>query len=238
LNTAEKESPEFDLYAASYEELLDDPLRNRFARDPIHFHRRKWLLIDRILNRAGAISRNMRWLDVGCGRGELLELAGSKFAQATGCDLSTGMLSSDVSFKTFVQPSPVELPFDDGSFDFLTVVCVLHHVHGFDRTLLFNEMRRVLSPGGFCCIIEHNPWNPVTRAIVKRCPIDADAQLLTARKASKLLENSGFNSPTRKYFLYLPETLFYKFGAIERVLSVMPLGGQFALLAKVPLSVD
>lgn len=51
------------------------------------------------------------------------------FAQATGCDPSTGMLSSNVSFRTFEQPSSVELPFDDSSFDFVTAVCVMHHVH-------------------------------------------------------------------------------------------------------------
>ena len=234
MQNSENKSPEFDQYASSYAELLDVPLRNRFVRDPIHYHLRKWLLIDRLLKRAGVMPGTQRWLDVGCGRGELLELAGKNFAQATGCDPSAGMLTSDVSFKTFEQPSLVELPFGDRSFDFVTAVCVMHHVHGRDRTLLLNEMRRVLTPGGFCCIIEHNPWNPVTRAIVKSCPVDVDAELLTARETARLLENSGFISHSRECFLYVPESLFQRFGAVERVLSLLPLGGQYALLAQVP----
>src|SRR5271154_6453039 len=106
---------EFDDYAGLYAELLDDPARNRFAQDPLHFHRRKWLLIKGLLNRAGVNVATQRWLDVGCGRGELLELAGGSFAQATGCDPSAGMLSSQASIEVRKQPSPIELPFGDGS---------------------------------------------------------------------------------------------------------------------------
>jgi SAM-dependent methyltransferase len=215
--------------------MLDDPVRNRFARDPNHFHRRKWVVLKQLFKHSGITPGILRWLDVGCGRGELLELAGSNFSQATGCDPSAGMLSSNASFKAYKQPSPVELPFEDHSFDFVTAICVMHHVHGDDRKLLVDEIRRVLIPGGWCCIVEHNPWNPVTRSIVKRCPVDADAELLTAPQTLRLLEASGFLELRCKYFLYLPENLFHAFSAIERVLSLVPLGGQYALLARNPL---
>jgi ubiquinone/menaquinone biosynthesis C-methylase UbiE len=231
LQNSVKSGSEFDRYASSYDKLLNDPLRNRFASDPIHFHRRKWILIERLLKRAGVDPQALRWLDVGCGRGELLGLAGSKFAQAVGCDPCVGMLASNVPFKGYEQPSPVELPFEDHSFDFVTVVCVLHHVRGNDQMTLTNEIRRVLSPGGLCCVIEHNPRNPVTRAIVKRCPVDQDAELLNAHQASKLLEASGFTLFSEDYFLYLPEALFHFFSDAERVLSILPFGGQYALVA-------
>jgi len=229
-----KKSPEFDQYASTYATLLEDPLRDHFAQDPIHFHRRKWHLIERLLRSAGVVPGTKRWLDVGCGQGELLKLAGENFANAFGCDPSPNMLLSDASFKTYQQPSLVKLPFSDGSVDVVTAVCVFHHVHGGDRVLLIKEMRRVLSPGGWCCIIEHNPWNPITRSIVRRCPVDVDAELLTAHEAAKLLEATGFASPRREYFLYLPENLFNKFGTFERVLSKVPFGGQYALLAQLP----
>jgi hypothetical protein len=35
--------------ADSYAELIDDPARNRFAQDPLHFHRRKGRLIEGLL---------------------------------------------------------------------------------------------------------------------------------------------------------------------------------------------
>jgi SAM-dependent methyltransferase len=233
--TRAEESPEFDQYAPSYAELLEDPMRQKFSRDPLHFHRRKVLLIDHLLRRASASPPTLRWLDVGCGQGELLELAGWKFAQAAGCDPSSGMLASDASFKMYKQPSMVELPFADRSVDFVTAVCVYHHVHGDARTLLTREIRRVLTPGGLCCIIEHNPWNPATRAIVKRCPVDVDAELITARATGQLLEASGFEIASTDYFLYLPESLFDRFAVTEQVLSKIPLGGQYAMLGRVSL---
>ena len=74
MQTSEQVRPEFDQYAPSYAELLNDPLRNRFAKDPLHFHRRKLLLIEKLLKRAGAPVSTRTWLDVGCGRGELLAI--------------------------------------------------------------------------------------------------------------------------------------------------------------------
>ena len=41
-------------------------------------------------------------------------------------------------------------------------------------------MRRVVRPGGLLCIIEHNPFNPLTRLAVVRCEFDRDAVLLPA----------------------------------------------------------
>lgn len=233
--TSSKQSPEFDQFAPAYTELLEDPLRNRFARDPLHFHRRKWLLIEAILKRLGVAPETQRWLDVGCGQGQLLQLAGIRFKQAVGCDPSAVMLSSNPSFTVQQQPSPVELPFADGSFDFVTAVCVYHHVHGEDRTLLTDEIRRVLAPGGLCCIIEHNPWNPVTQAIVRRCAVDIDAELLTAPETRQLIQRSGLKPLAVEYFLYLPESLFHFMSQTEDLLRKIPLGGQYAAIARAPV---
>jgi len=234
MSDSDLQQPEFDQYAPAYAELLDDPLRNRFARDPLHFHRRKWLLLQSLLQRVGAAPQTLRWLDVGCGQGELLGLAGGSFAAAFGCDPSPAMLKPDAPFKMHVQPSMTELPFASASVDLVTAVCVFHHVHGEARAQLSTEIRRVLAPGGLCCIFEHNPWNPVTQAIVRRCPVDVDAELLTARQTSKMLENSGFRPVRTDYFLYLPESLFSRYASMEKIFSGLPLGGQYALLAQAP----
>jgi SAM-dependent methyltransferase len=223
---------EFDQYADSYAALIDDPLRDRFARDPLHFHRRKWLVLQRLLQQANVSIAKQRWLDVGCGRGEFLELAGHHFAQAMGCDPSAGMISQIDSLHITHQPSLSELPFEDASVDLVTAVCVYHHVHGAVRTLLSREIRRVLAPGGLCCIIEHNPLNPVTRAIVRRCRVDVDAELLTAQKMGTLLQLAGFEAATVEYFLYVPEKIFNLVGQVEGMLRKMPFGGQYALLSR------
>ena len=232
MSQSDHNAPEFDRYAASYGELLDDPLRNRFAKDPLHFHRRKWLLMRGFLRRSGIDPRTKRWLDVGCGRGELLELAGDQFATCVGCDPSTGMLSGDRSVKVIKQLSPVKLPFADRSMDLVTAVCIYHHVHGDDRRLLMEEMVRVLTPGGLCLIFEHNPWNPMTRAIVARCPVDLDAELLTATQTRQLLEASGFRVVSTDYFLFLPESSFERFSRAENILRKVPVGGQYCVAAE------
>lgn len=221
--------PEFDLYAAEYARLLQDPARDAFASDPGFFHRRKWMVIrDRLMAR-GLDSSRLNWLDVGCGGGDLIGLAGSNFAQAVGCDPCSAMFPSSASFELHEQPSPTELPFPDESFDLVTAVCVYHHVHGDARTQLTRSVRRVLRPGGLFCIIEHNTWNPVTQLIVRRCPVDADAELLSASVAGNLVRSSRFTVLDTVYFLYLPEIVFRRFGNIERFLRRLPLGGQFAL---------
>jgi SAM-dependent methyltransferase len=233
LPDADREAtPEFDGYASAYDELLADPARDHFARDPLHFHKRKWTLIQRLLKRAGAEASSLRWLDVGCGRGELLRLAGCHFAQAFGCDPSAAMLSSRGPFSVFQQRSFVELPFETASVDFVTAVCVFHHVHGEARVRLVEEIRRVVTPGGLCCVIEHNPWNPVTRGIVRRCPVDADAELLTARATRALLHAADFFSLTTDYFLFLPESLFLRWSLLETAVTPIPLGGQYGVLGR------
>lgn len=231
---AHQKTAEFEEYAGSYSELLDDPVRTRFTRDPLHFYWRKWFVLERLFKINNLKPESLRWLDVGCGRGELLSIIGSKFAHAAGCDPSPSMLPQNAAFETRVQPSLAELPFEDHSVDFVTAVCVLHHVHGENRQALMREVRRVLRPTGHFCIIEHNPWNPATQLIVKRCPIDVDADLHTAGRAARLARSAGFRPVTLDYFLYLPESLFKKFSAGENLLRKLPLGGQYALLLQAP----
>jgi SAM-dependent methyltransferase len=226
--------PEFDQYAPAYTDLLDDPIRKQFARDPLHFHRRKWLLLQDMLRSAGMEVSAQRWLDVGCGQGDLLQLAGSHFAYAAGCDPSPMMISRANSFPVEHQSSLSKLPFEDGSVDLVTAVCVYHHVHGPARTLLLREIKRVLSPGGLCCILEHNPRNPITRAIVRRCPVDVDAELLRAGEISRMLQSAGFQAHSTSYFLYLPERIFSRIGKVEKILRKVPFGGQYAVLARTP----
>jgi ubiquinone/menaquinone biosynthesis C-methylase UbiE len=60
---------------------------------------------DFLANRSLDLSK-LKWLDVGCGQGEFIRLAGSDFAKATGCDPSASMIKSGVSSELYEQPSP------------------------------------------------------------------------------------------------------------------------------------
>jgi len=225
-------TPEFDSYAPEYRDLLHDPIRDRFANGSQFFHRRKAVLIHDFLARLRMSVASMAWLDVGCGQGELLKIAGSAFARAVGCDPSAKMMEACAGIEMFEQLSPSELPFPDQSFDFITAVCVYHHVPCEQRAALTASIYRVLKPGGVFCLIEHNPFNPVTQIIVRRCPVDSDAELLTASTASGLMRSAGLEIIETAYFLYFPESVFGRIGWIERYLRPLPAGGQFAMFSR------
>jgi SAM-dependent methyltransferase len=221
---------EFDSYAIKYDALLSDPLREGFA-DTEFFHVRKLDLLLDFLSRMGKPPSNLAWLDVGCGQGEFLQLGKMHFGRVAGCDPSAGMLKHCQSVEVKLQPSPAEVPYADNSFDLVTAVCVYHHVPHTERSPLTSRIQRVVKPNGFFVIIEHNPYNPVTQIIVRRCPVDADAHLLSARLARRIQAAAGLHPCRTEYFLCLPKRLYARFGAMERLISSLPLGGQYASFA-------
>jgi SAM-dependent methyltransferase len=224
-------APEFDRFADDYDELLRDPMRDAFAARAEFFHQRKWLLLSNLLVKAELVARTASWLDVGCGRAELLSLGASSFARAVGCDPSARM-SQQSSVEVVRQSSATDLPFAEESFDLVTAVCVFHHVQERNRPLLARGIRRVLKPGGLFCLIEHNPLNPVTRMIVNRSPLDREARLLSSRHARNHLRRAGFVVLSTNYFLYLPERWYAKGPWVEEALQKVPVGGQYAVLGR------
>ena len=228
------EPAQFDGFASDYSDLLRDPIREKFARSSRFFFERKLDVVRRFYRRRRIDTQTVTWLDVGCGQGEMLRLGRMHFKSAVGCDVSDGMLASCSDLQVRRQPSPQEIPFDDHSVEFVTAVCVYHHVPEDQRPSLTAEIRRVLRPDGIFCIIEHNPFNPATRLIVSRTPVDADAQLLTARTAGRLLTGAGTKVVETRYFLLFPQQIHAHLRALEDSLSTLPLGGQYAVFASNP----
>lgn len=175
----------------------------------------------------------LSFLDLGCGKGELISLLRDNFGRVVGCDPSEGMLEAgDLISKRVdirVQSDAHKIPFDRAEFDFVTAVCVLHHVPISMRAILMKEVQRVLKPGGTFAVIEHNPYNPITRLIVSRTPVDADAMLLRPAETRRLLGDAGLIIDEHRYFLYLPELLYRRFGRLEDVFARIPLGGQYVI---------
>jgi SAM-dependent methyltransferase len=225
--------PEFDSFSDSYDELLKDPIRDRFMGGASEFfHLRKRDLIRSYFAKRGRPTFDLAYLDLGCGKGELAASLRDDFGRTCGCDPSEAMMRAELletrGVETRVQENPEAIPFPDGEFDFVSAVCVYHHVPLASRGQLTAEVRRVLKPGGTFVIIEHNPYNPVTRAIVKRTPVDADAILLKPVETRNLLACQEFRIAEVKFFLYLPEALYRRIGRLEAVLETVPFGGQYA----------
>jgi SAM-dependent methyltransferase len=226
--------PEFDKYADQYADLLSDPIRDRFAPGSNFFFERKWeLLVGHCRASAWPLS-GVDWLDVGCGRGDLLRIGAAQVRTAMGCDLSAEMLSACTDLNVRLQTEATRLPFPDGQFNLVTAVCVYHHVPLTSRLQLTSEIFRMLRPRGVACIVEHNPFNPATRLIVHRTPVDADARLLSAARARRLLAHAHFNELRTNYFLYFPERLYRKLRSLEALLGRVPAGGQYAVFGRKP----
>ena len=223
---------EFDSYAAGgYKKLLQDPLRDTFAGSQFFFER-KLRLLRACFERYAKPTQSASWLDVGCGEGTLLQMGKAHFGEVAGCDISAGMIEGCEGLKMRQQVSARQLPFDDGTFDLVTAVCVFHHVDPADRPFLTADIYRALKPGGLFCMLEHNPLNPVTRLIVRRSPIDSRAQLLTSTAARNLARAAQMKILATRYFLYFPERLYSRMAVAEEMLSGLPFGGQYAVVCR------
>jgi SAM-dependent methyltransferase len=218
----------FDGYRSNYRDVVQSSID--FSGLPHSFFMRAKadLLRELIARRLGPDKPAM--LDVGCGVGSFHPLLCGMVGRLSGVDVSSASIAQarndnrDVDYRAF---DGRRFPFDDGGFDLVTAICVLHHVASAEQAHFIREMRRVVRPGGLICVIEHNPLNPLTRLAVSRCEFDSDAVLLGAGKARKLLAAGGLREIGARYFLLLPwEAKSAR--RVENALSNVPLGAQYA----------
>lgn len=105
-------------------------------------------------------TRESRVLDLGCGRGGVVELIWRNVHLAAGVDPDAPSLSEHRAHGMPVIRGRGEcLPFADESFDLVVSVWVLEHLRDPGRT--FGEVRRVLRPGGHFIFLTPNLRNPL-----------------------------------------------------------------------------
>jgi SAM-dependent methyltransferase len=112
----------------------------------------------RLLNHCG-IPRGGRWLDLGCGAGGNLALSDSfDPSLAVGVDVSTIAVAIAKRKKPHARLVRADLnnalPFDDATFDVVTVFNVLYHDWVKSEAAVIAQINRVLRPGGVLLITE------------------------------------------------------------------------------------
>ncbi len=149
----------FDELADEYEEQIPTHIRDRLLV------RKVAVMVD-WLSRRG-VEAGARGLDVGCGQGwYAAEMAQAGFRMFA-CDRSVPQLaharpSARQAGVTLGVGSADQLPYADNSFDFVYGANVIHHITDPEqRRRAFDEIVRVLAPGGCFFLQEINVRNPL-----------------------------------------------------------------------------
>jgi SAM-dependent methyltransferase len=107
------------------------------------------------------ITPESRVLDLGCGRGGVVELFWRQVEVAAGLDPDSPSLTEHrAPGMPVIRGVGERLPFVDESFDLIVCVWVLEHLR--EPKTTFDEVRRVLRPGGHFVFVTPNLRNPVT----------------------------------------------------------------------------
>lgn len=219
--------PGFDAVATNYQQMVDENVRIT-GENSDYFAAYKANYI------AGNVLRGERpekILDYGCGVGLLVRhlkrcLPG---IQIDGYDISAGSLERiDPAFReqgVFTNT----LGALGRDYDVIVLANVLHHVRPEERRALIEEAASRLARGGKLVIFEHNPWNPLTRWAVSRCPFDEGVTLLPASEVRSLCTNPLRLSQT-DYIVFFPQWLSWV-RPFERLLGWCPAGAQHATVA-------
>jgi ubiquinone/menaquinone biosynthesis C-methylase UbiE len=225
---------EFDKFADEYQKLHAANIRLS-GETPDYFARYKVEDVARLL---GPDRHNdLRILDFGSGVGtsvphfrELLPAS-----RMTCLDVSTRSLdigrarySGQAEFLCF---DGKKIPFPDNTFDLSFAACVLHHIDHDEHPGILHEWLRVLRPGGYGVIFEHNALNPLTRQAVSNCPFDEHAVLVKAGDLVRGMRDAGFRDVSHRYRIFFPRML-RRLRVLEPCLSWLPLGAQYCIVGR------
>ena len=217
---------EFDAYCDAYDAIVNASLR--FPALKIDFFTKAKAGYLRALIRRD-FGADARVLDIGCGTGNIHPLIAGGVAELHGVDVSGRSIdvarTSNPGVRYAVHAGGT-LPYDDRSFDVAYTICVMHHVPPAHWPDFVREMRRVLRPGGVGLVFEHTPRNPLTRRVVRDCPLDKAAVLLPAQRTRRLLDEAGFVDTQARFILTGP--LLGDIGRrIDNLAAPLPLGAQY-----------
>ena len=105
------------------------------------------------------------YLDISCGNCKKTELTGKllglKNNQIYGTDIDNWYLYNNqkrnnlkINFKKFEKGG--KLPFENNSMSLISIIMSLHHLNNEELITMLNEIKRILKPGGYFVIREHD----------------------------------------------------------------------------------
>lgn len=200
--------------------------------------KRRWERRVRMLT--SHITPGMNVLEIGCGTGYYTKELEKTGARITAIDISPDLLNvartSVISEKvTFKIDNAYDMSFEDGIFDTVVGISVLHHL---DMERSLKEIYRVLKPGGAIRFSEPNMLNPQI-AIQKNIPYikermgdSPDETAFFKWKMRKLLLEYGFKDVSVIPFDFLhpsiPERMVPFFDRLGELLEKAPIIREIA----------
>lgn len=165
----------------------------------------RWMRIRRVV---AHIPPNSIVLDVGCGHSAtFLRAISSKIQYGIGVDFKVGVSDFD-NIKTLQLRLDEQLPFEDNSFDVVTMLAVLEHLE-YEHQIL-QEIHRVLKPNGKLVLTVPSVWSkPVLEFLSYRLKIVNEAEIRDHkryydRKKLKVLltDKTQFHQFRHQYFQF------------------------------------
>lgn len=234
MNDQQKQTAKtFDAYGSSYSATVNDAI-GFIGLSVDFFTRVKAEYILDVATEKFADLQQVSALDVGCGVGNFHGLLAPHFQKTCGVDVSNESIikaRENNPGLDYVVYEGSRLPYDEGEFDLVFSICVMHHVPPENWPGFVAEMKRVLRPGGMALVFEHNPRNPLTMRAVNNCPFDEDAVLLRSEKTTELFGDAGFDNVESRFILSVPAANRFLRG-VDRVFSGLPFGAQYYVRAE------
>jgi SAM-dependent methyltransferase len=190
----------------------------------------------------GYVGKEFLYLDFGCGNGRMLKsllasdavkpLVEQGRLRLFGFDTS---VESIHEAKSLMGDDRVCLVSDlnhlprDVRFDFVISCHVFHHIPPAERAETVERLASRMKLSSRLVIWEHNPFNPMTRMLVKMCPFDGDARLLTLSTTKTLFGKNSFRYREHAYVNVFPPRWLRlnAVSATEVKLSRLPIGAQY-----------
>jgi len=229
---------EFDNYAKNYFKEMSHPLRNIISKDGDYFIEAKYNIIKDAFTLIKNSKDGFVAVDIGTGLGLFEHFFNKENIKIFALDLSFNMLKigqliNPLKLKgLYFQGDALSIPLHENFSDIVFASCVFHHLLEDEIRIVLKEMTRICKQNGLIIVFEHNPYNIITKFVVKTTKLDRNANLLKPEEIIKMMGVSKLNLIEVKYFLYGNNKVDAWVEKRIPFASKFPLGGQFCIIAK------